>query len=310
MALNCILAPALAALILLISAEVSHATDAVTAPPRDLQPLVTTSELIVGPNRFVFGLLQEGRLLEGADVRLRIYSIERTRAFAVAETDALYHPVGAVQRGDRVHRHADGTKHVHRSGSDVRGLYIAQIHFARSGQWGVEIQARQGDGPAVTARMMVTVQELPPTPVVGSPAPRSRNLIIGDVKHLRQIDTSSPPDPRLHRVRIADAIAQKKPQVIVFATPQFCTSRMCGPVVDVVRSLLPAWGKRVAFIHQEIWQDFAEKKMFQTVEEWRLETEPWVFVVDGAGIIRAKFEGLATVRELDDSLRRIVARSQ
>ena len=143
-------------------------------------------------------------------------------------------------------------------------------------------------------------------PGVGTAAPRSRNLIARDVKNLRQIDTSPKPDARLHQIRIADAIAQKKPQLIVFATPQFCTSRMCGPVVDIVKSLLPAYGSRVAFTHQEIWQDFAAKKMFPTVEEWRLETEPWVFVVDRDGIIRAKFEGLVTGRELEVVLQQLL----
>ena len=81
-----------------------------------------------------------------------------------------------------------------------------------------------------------------------------------------------------------------------------CTSRMCGPVVDVVRQLLPAYNKRVAFIHQEIWQDFAKKKVFPTVEEWRLVSEPWIFVVDGEGIVRGKFEGLVAVRELEQAL--------
>jgi hypothetical protein len=83
---------------------------------------------------------------------------------------------------------------------------------------------------------------------------------------------------------------------------------MCGPVVDIVRTLFPTYGKRVAFTHQEIWQDFAEKKMFPTVEEWRLDTEPWVFVVDGKGIIRAKFEGLVTVQEIESALQQVLTR--
>ena len=98
-----------------------------------------------------------------------------------------------------------------------------------------------------------------------------------------------------------------KPQLIVFATPQFCTSRMCGPVVDIVRTLLPAYGKRVAFTHQEIWQDFASKKAFSTVDEWGLQSEPWIFVVDGEGIIRAKFEGLVSQVELEAALQQILA---
>src|SRR5262244_4547013 len=174
--------------------------------------------------------------------------------------------------------------------------------IARAGDWGVELLVSQAGVAFEPVRLAVTVTEVASTPSVGSDAPRSRNLIARDVKNLRQIDTSPRPDPRLHQVRIADAIAQGKPQLIVFATPQFCTSRMCGPVVDIVRTLLPTYGKRVAFTHQEIWQDFAHKKVFPTVEEWWLDTEPWVFVVDRDGIIRAKLEGLVTAHELDIAL--------
>ena len=83
---------------------------------------------------------------------------------------------------------------------------------------------------------------------------------------------------------------------------------MCGPVVDIVRTLLPTYGKRVVFTLQEIWQDFADKKVFPTIEEWRLITEPWIFLVDSQGIIRAKFEGLVTARELESALQQILTR--
>jgi hypothetical protein len=272
----------------------------------DLQPLITTSELIVGENRFAFGLIKSDKLLESADVQLRIYSIDGPEPHLVAETNALYHPIGTTERGGKVHRHADGTAHVHSADSDVRGLYVARLAFARPGPWGVELQARDVNGSLATARLTVTVSNASQTPAFGSPAPRSRNVVASEVRDLRQIDTSQKPDPRLHQVRIADAIVQRKPQLIVFATPQFCTSRMCGPVVDVVRQLLPAYNKRVAFIHQEIWQDFANKKLFPTVEEWRLVSEPWTFVVDGEGIIRGKFEGLVTGRELEAALQEVL----
>ena len=110
----------------------------------------------------------------------------------------------------------------------------------------------------------------------------------------------------MHQTRIADATAQGKPQVIVFATPKFCTSRVCGPVVDVVRTLLPAYGKQVVFIHQEIWQGSSPQKFSPTVEEWNLRSEPWIFVVDGQGIIHAKFEGLTTRRELEAAVRHML----
>ena len=268
----------------------------------DLQPLITTSELLVGENRFAFGLVKANKLLENADVQLRIYAIDGPKPNLIAETNALYQPVGIAASGERVHRHADGVKHVHRAESEVRGLYVTRLKFPRAGAWGIELQARDDNGSSATARLTVTVNDAPQTPGLGTPAPRSRNLIASDVRDLRQIDTSQKPDHRLHQVRISDAITQRKPQLIVFATPQFCTSRMCGPVVDIVRQLLPEYNKRIAFTHQEIWQDFASKKVFPTVEEWRLVSEPWTFVVDGEGIIRGKFEGLVTVRELEQAL--------
>ena len=278
------------------------AADLTPEPAGGLQALITTSELVVGKNRFAFGLLKASELLEGAHVTLRVYAIEGSEAQLTAELNAPYQPVGKLMQQRTIHRHSDGTEHVHGGESSIRGLYVTQLSFARAGTWGMEILAHQKDGSHEVARTALTVLGTSHTPAVGSPAPRSRNLIANDVKDLRQIDTSPRPDPRLHQVRIGDAIKQRKPQLIVFATPQFCTSRMCGPVVDIVRTLLPAYGKRVAFTHHEIWQDFAEKKVFPTIEEWRLITEPRIFVVDGRGIIRAKFEGLVTARELEGAL--------
>jgi hypothetical protein len=306
------LCQAVFALVLLVAGypiQIGGLTTAAELKPEagdGLQPLITTSELVVGENRFAFGLLKAGKLLEGADVKLRLYDIDRGEAKIAAELEVPYQAVKNVKQERSIHRHADGTEHVHGDDSSVRGLYVARLSFARSGDWGVELLVSEAGVGFEPLRLAVTVAEVAATPAVGFPAPRSRNLIARDVKNLRQIDTSLRPDPRLHQVRIADAIAQGKPQLIVFATPQFCTSRMCGPVVDIVRTLLPTYGRRVAFTHQEIWQDFADKKVFPTVEEWRLFTEPWIFVVDGHGIIRAKFEGLVTGSELEAALQQVV----
>ena len=50
--------------------------------------------------------------------------------------------------------------------------------------------------------------------------------------------------------------------------------------------------------------------LITTVEEWRLFAGPWTFVVDGEGIIRGKFEGLVTARELEQTLQLNAKRSQ
>ena len=291
-----------------VQREARPAAAAEHLPPVEgaLQVLITTSELVVGQNRFAFGLLQHHKLLDDASVAVRVYAVRDQQAQLMAETQALYHKLEVVEQGNHVHIHPDGTQHVHSAATDVQGIYVAPVTFERPGHWGLEIRAQQGDGPVEAARLSVNVLAVSRTPMLGAPAPHSRNLIASDVSDLSQIDSSEPPDPRLHQTRIADAIAQGKPQVIVFATPKFCTSRVCGPVVDVVRTLFPTYGKRVVFIHQEIWQAGVPQQFAPTVQEWNLQSEPWVFVVDAQGMIRAKFEGLTTRRELEAALRHML----
>lgn len=271
-----------------------------------LQPMITTSELVVGPNRFAFGLLKDGSLLAAGDVALRVYDIREQEAQLVAVTPAVYHPLELISQGRQIHVHPDGTRHAHDTATDVHGIYVAQLTLERPGPWGLEIVVRRANGAVEAARLSVNALPQPRSPMPGTPAPRSRNLVAGDVGDLRQIDSSEPPDARLHQTVIADAIRDGRPQVIVFATPKYCTSRVCGPVLDVVRTLIPAYGRRVAFVHQEIWQPGGMQTLTPTVEEWNLRSEPWTFVVDGDGIIRARFEGLTTRRELEAILRQML----
>ena len=118
------------------------------------------------------------------------------------------------------------------------------------------------------------------------------------------------PDPELYRSSVAGALADHAPFVLVFATPKYCTSRTCGPVVDVVsavRRLHPKSGIR--FIHVEIYKDNDPAKgVNQWVTQWNLPSEPWVFVVGPDGKVRDRFEGTVSVRELDASLRKHLLR--
>src|SRR4030095_6086550 len=154
-----------------------------TPEPGDgLQPLITTSELVVGENRFAFGLLKAGKLLEDADVKLRLYDIDGGEAKLAAELRVPYQAVKHVKQARSVNIHGDV--------SLVRGLYVAQLSFARAGDWGVELLVSQAGGAFEPIRLAVTVEEAAATPAVGSPAPRRPNLLPRDGKNLRQIDTS------------------------------------------------------------------------------------------------------------------------
>jgi hypothetical protein len=120
------------------------------------------------------------------------------------------------------------------------------------------------------------------------------------------LTTRIPPDRELLRYSVAGSLAAHAPFVVVFATPRFCSSRTCGPVVDVVDRVRQRFaGTSIRFIHVEIYEDNDPAKgENKWVGQWRLPTEPWTFLVGRDGRIKAKFEGSISVRELETAVRR------
>src|SRR5438128_11455450 len=81
-----------AMLVLLVAASFSQpagrlATAAERLAPAEgaLQVLITTSELVVGQNRLAFGLLHHHKLLDDANVTVRVYDIRGQQATLTAE---------------------------------------------------------------------------------------------------------------------------------------------------------------------------------------------------------------------------------
>src|SRR6185503_12380424 len=137
-------------------------------------------------------------------------------------------------------------------------------------------------------------------PDVGANAIPSKTPTLAD-STLEQLSTSNVPDKELYRSSVSAALAAKKPFVLAFATPKYCTSRTCGPVVDVVSAVRRKHeGDGIRFIHVEIYQDNDPTKgENRWVKEWKLPSEPWVFLVGSDGTIKTRFEGTVSVDELD-----------
>jgi len=167
-----------------------------------------------------------------------------------------------------------------------------------------------GRGPFIL-RSPFEVKERSSTPALGSPAPATRHKTAKDVRDLKEISTMEPPDPAFYRLSVAEALEQKRPFLVTFSTPQFCASRVCGPVTEEVASLLPKYGDRMEFIHIEPYDLSLARNQGRLVltpiaQEWKLPSEPWVFIVDGQGKIAAKFEGIVTASELEGAILKVV----
>jgi len=157
-------------------------------------------------------------------------------------------------------------------------------------------------GEKVQALGNLVVRKKSVAPSVGDPAIPSKTPTLASTGgDLAALTTARHPDRALYQVSVAQAIAAHEPFVLAFATPQFCQSRTCGPVVDVVSAVRkqPA-SKGIRFIHVEIYKDNDPANgVNQWVDQWRLPTEPFTFVVDRTGVVRAKFEGAFSAAELE-----------
>lgn len=179
----------------------------------------------------------------------------------------------------------------------VRGLYAAYLKIPAPGVYQVTVKTDEWGETPPTGLFAV---EDPEVVSVGDLAPRSATRTSADFE-LSEITSDPDPDPSFYETSLAEAIANG-PTVTVFATPAFCTSQACGPLLDLVKDLAPSF-VGVSFVHVEIYEDPAvtsvdQLRPVEAIREWGLPSEPWVFVIDRQGVVAAAFEGSASEDEL------------
>ena len=186
----------------------------------------------------------------------------------------------------------------------AQAIYLTQIPLDKPGPWTFAALVKEGDG--YTGSLLPTPSEVGQfdPPDVGDPAPNVHTPTADEVADISEIDTRVPPDD-MHDEDLADVLGHK-PVVLLFATPQLCQSRICGPVVDVAEQVKREFGDRVAFIHQEVYNDNEiNKGVRPQMRAYRLPSEPWLFVIDPSGTVSTVIEGAFSVGELQDAVRRV-----
>jgi hypothetical protein len=193
--------------------------------------------------------------------------------------------------------------------ADATHIFVATLPLTRPGKYWL-LAEPEGGAEKVQALGNVVVVAEDDAPDVGDAAIASDTPTLsstgGDPSSLT---TRTPPDESLLRYSIADSLEAKVPFVVSFATPKFCSSRTCGPVVDVVEEVARRFeGENVRFIHVEVFEDNDPAKGFNRwMREWNLPTEPWTFLVGADGTIAERFEGTVSVLELEEAVREDLA---
>jgi hypothetical protein len=187
--------------------------------------------------------------------------------------------------------------------ADVGAIYVTRLNILKAGKYW--LLAEPVGGRKIQAVGNVVVKDKPAAPAIGDAAVPSDTPTLKNAT-IKQLSTSRVPDRELYRISVKDALAAKVPFVVTFATPAYCQSRTCGPVVDVVSAVRKREsGTKVRFIHVEVYQDNDPAKgENQWFKEWHLPSEPWTFLVGPDGKVRERFEGTVSVDELDAAVKK------
>ncbi len=177
-------------------------------------------------------------------------------------------------------------------------VYKTDVDFPSNGDWAIGALIKKDGKLTGTLLPSATVGNYERIPAVGQKAPPIHTPTPSDTGgDLSKITTRIPPDTQ-NRVDYADALG-KEPIVLLFATPQFCQSRVCGPVVDVAEQVKQEYGKDAAFIHMEIYNgNDPSKQVRPQVKAFHLPSEPWLFAIGRDGRIKDEIEGAFGVEEL------------
>jgi protein SCO1 len=269
-------------------------TATATAPVSgDLHPLVISSSIWSGGASPVILTITDamGAGLDGSvPIRVRLVGADGTTAYPEV-------PATAVR--------PEGAKTV---------SFVPVLDIPAPGSWRLDVLAADGRAGSVQIQAMDPGSTAP----LGKPAPAVDTPTLDDVGgEVRAVTTQPNPDLRFSQTSTADSLAAGKPYVLVVDSSRFRVSPACGRALVMTRYLLDRW-PQVTFVHLEpfVYQVITEEPVLSgTLADpplnsysqafglgpapWPGTEMPWIFVVDGQGIVRAKYTGIIGSADVD-----------
>lgn len=271
------------------------------------KPILAVTDLVVGRNRFVFGLVDE------------------TSGQPINDTPNVTIQFFKVNNDGTATKMSDATVVAHKDNLPAF-LFVAQAEFTEPGEWGALLTIERQGQRAYQTRLQFPVVADSRVPSVGEIPPLSRNQTIKDDPTLDNICSAQPHDD-MHNLTIAEAASSGKPTLMLFAAPGFCPSFTCGPDLEIAQRLKGKYGDKANFIHIETPNQIQSHTHtlpvepnhrqnpghygvllpdVKTMEEWGMQSEPWIFLLDKDGKVAARFEGGLTIAEVEPELAKLV----
>jgi protein SCO1/2 len=206
-----------------------------------------------------------------------------------------------------------------------RSAFVVDLPIPSPGRWRLEVEATERDR---TLRGETEIVALDPgaTAPLGRAAPDARTPTVADAGGVVAAVTTDPqPDLRLTARSTADARAAGQPYVLLVDSYRFRVSPACGRALAMARVLADRWSD-VAFIHLEPFHysivtstpvldgPLSDPPLHPVAGAWGLgrsfwgaTSVPWIFVVDGDGVVRAKYQGVVGSDDVDVILSTLAA---
>jgi hypothetical protein len=146
----------------------------------------------------------------------------------------------------------------------------------------------------------------------GQPMVAVKTPTPADHAGVEPICTRTPECP-WHAVSLDDALyaTEKRPLVVLFATPKLCQTATCGPTLDTLLGLRSQFEDKVRFVHSEIYADGSgndpNPQNAPAVVAYKLPGEPVLYLAGADGVVRERIDGLFGTGEAAAALGRLVA---
>ena len=130
-----------------------------------------------------------------------------------------------------------------------------------------------------------------------------------DGRGVDPICTRVPPCP-LHEVTLTDALDEGRPVAFLIATPEFCQTALCGPVLDVLLNEVDEHPD-VRFVHAEVYanpravDNILEAVVAEAPLAYALPFEPALYLANSDGVVSTRLDNLYGTEELQEELAKL-----
>lgn len=277
-----------------VTAGVRTLRDVVSGRPQSLELIQVGTELLPErAERFAFGLV---------DPKTQLLIDGTGQMWAAPDTGPEAKAIGPFA----IVHHGDGLP-------ENRGYFEAQATFPTAGNWQVIVEARPGGkgdliigGPSI-----VKVGVATDMPKVGDSAISIGTPTTKDGRGVDPICTRRPACS-MHDISLDEALASNKPVVVIFGTPAFCTSQLCGPEVDLLQDVAAENAGKAHFIHVELYRDDEEATVRAQIRApaplaWKVVEEPATYFIGADQVIKERLLGPADRASFRDATAALLA---